>query len=89
MRLRFAEVDNLAFFEVGIDRVVIGKKAHKLKHAGRATAEAIPFDPETGTLANSILLGDDETTGPLPMGSKSRLQQVTRQSMSPQTASSA
>ena len=68
VRLRFAEVDNLAFFEVGIDRVVIGKKAHKLKHAGRATAEAIPFDPETGTLANSILLGDDETTGPLPIG---------------------
>jgi hypothetical protein len=71
VRLRFAEVDNQFFFEVGIDRVVVGKKprkVHEPKHAGRATAQAISFAPESGPLANSVLLGDDETTGPLPIG---------------------
>jgi len=73
VRLRFAEVDNQFFFNVGIDRVIVGKKPHKAherKHqrSGIATAEAIPFAPETEPLANSVTLEDDQTTGPLPIG---------------------
>lgn len=73
VRLRFAEVDNQSFFDVGIDRVIVGKKPHKAherehQRSGSATAEAIPFSPEQEPLANSVTLEDDQTSGLLPIG---------------------
>ena len=73
VRLRFAEVDNLFFFEVGIDRVIVGKKG-KLHGSrghhgkGAATAQSIPFAAEPGPFANTVTLPDDGTTGLIPIG---------------------
>lgn len=71
VRIRFAEVDNLNNFLVGIDRVTVARhvpplRRHKIR--GSATAEAVPFAPERGPLAHVLTLEDDQTTGPLPIG---------------------
>jgi hypothetical protein len=71
VRIRFAEVDNQGFFQVGLDRVTVGKRSKALpkeKIRDQATATLIPFAPEPGPFANVLGLGDDETTGPLPIG---------------------
>jgi len=69
VRIRFAEVDNLGFFQVGIDRVTVGKRSKALKKDhDRAKAALIRFAPEPGPFANVLTLADDETTGPLPIG---------------------
>jgi hypothetical protein len=34
----------------------------------QTAAEPVPFDPEPGPFANLVNLGDDETSGPLPIG---------------------
>ncbi len=73
VRIRFAEVDNQSFFQVGVDRVTVGKRSKALKVPkekirDRATAALIPFAPESGPFANVLTLGDDETIGPLPIG---------------------
>ena len=71
VRLRFAEVDNQGNLEVGIDRVTVGRRSGPVKPIhirDRATAAPIPFAPEAGPLRHVLALGDDETTGPLPIG---------------------
>jgi hypothetical protein len=74
VRLRFVEVDNQFFFEVGVDRVNVGKKPHR-RHPTHDTdgkrsakAEAIPFAPEPAPTAHRLTLPDDGTTGPIPIG---------------------
>jgi hypothetical protein len=71
VRLRFAEVDNLSNFLVGIDRVTVARHAGPFKRKKikeRVTATAIPFAPEPGPFAHALALGDDDTSGPLPIG---------------------
>jgi hypothetical protein len=73
VRLRFAEVDNQYYFLVGIDRVQLGHKPRPVKQQreprrGRAAATGIPFAPESGPFAHGLTLGDDQTSGPLPIG---------------------
>jgi hypothetical protein len=71
VRLRFAEVDNQGNLEVGIDRVTLGKHSGPVKPThvrDRATAARVPFAPETGPFRHVLALGDDETSGPLPIG---------------------
>lgn len=73
VRLRFAEVDNQYFFLVGVDRVQLGHKPRAIRgprqaKSGSATATPIPFAPEADPSANPVTLGDDQTTGPRPIG---------------------
>jgi hypothetical protein len=71
VRIRFAEVDDLSNFLVGIDRVTVARHVHPLREhklKGRATAVSVPFAPEPGPFAHVLTLDDDQTTGPLPIG---------------------
>ncbi|HET6578922.1 MAG TPA: hypothetical protein VFG66_11390 [Gemmatimonadales bacterium] len=68
VRLRFAEVDNISNFLVGIDRVTVARHVRHEKIRDRATATTIPFAPEPGPFAHVLTLEDDATTGLRPIG---------------------
>jgi hypothetical protein len=72
VRLRFAEVDNISYFLVGIDRVTVARHVRPFTRRerirDRATATIVPFAPEPGPFTHVLRLDDDATTGPLPIG---------------------